>query len=82
MAGYNKFDARLESLVMETTTLWDPEVGELSAEDKEWLTKAVHAQPNLASKVSYERSHTGFARQITVTLADIERLYDQKFSGE
>ncbi len=80
MAGYNKYDPRLESLVMETLTLWDSEIGDLSAEDKAWLADAVHRTPQNAAKVEYERSHTGFVRKITVTLADIERLYDQKFS--
>ncbi len=81
MAGYKKFDPRLESLVMETQTFWDDEIGELSDEDQAWLSKAVHQDPALASKIQYERSHTGFTREITVTLADIERLYDKRFSG-
>ena len=43
MASYNKFDPRLESLVMETRTLWDPEVANLSDEDKHWLAEQVLA---------------------------------------
>ncbi len=78
MAGYKKYDPRLESLVMETNTLWDPEIGELSEEDKTWLAEQVHQEPEQASKIAYERSHTGFTREITVTVADIERLYDRK----
>jgi hypothetical protein len=81
MASYNKFDPRLDSLVMETRTYWDPEVGELSDEDKEWLSDALHRQPELASKINYNRSHTGFTREITVTVADIERLYQERISG-
>ena len=81
MAGYNKYDPRLESLVMETLTIWDSEIGDLSAEDKTWLAEAVQRAPQNVAKVEYERSHTGFVRKITVTLADIERLYDQKFSS-
>ena len=81
MAGYNKYDARLESLVMETTTLWDSEISELSEEDKGPLAKAVHDAPELASNISYERSHTGFTRVVTVTAADIERLYEQRVGG-
>ena len=80
MGSYNKFDPRLESLVMETRTNWDPEIGDLAEEDKAWLAAAVHQQPREAANVQYERSHTGFAREITVTVADIERLYDQRVS--
>ena len=78
MAGYNKFDPRLDSLVMEAKTLWDPEIGELSEDDKTWLAEQVHQEPEQAAKIAYERSHTGFTREITVTVADIERLYDRK----
>lgn len=81
MAGYKKYDARLESLVMETTTLWDSEIGELSAEDKAPIAQAIHDAPELASNICYERSHTGFTRVITVTEADIERLYEQRVGG-
>ena len=81
MAGYNKYDPRLESLVMETKTFWNPDVGELPEEDKHWLAAEIHKQPEKASSIAYERSHTGFTREITITVADIERLYDQKFSN-
>lgn len=81
MAGYDKYDRRLESLVMETKTFWDPQIQDLSEEDKVWLAAALHANPEKASKVHYERSHTGFTREITVTVDDIERLYEEKFTG-
>ncbi len=71
----NKFDPRIDALVMETRTHWDPSVGTLSDEDQQWVAKSIHEQPQLASKISYERSHTGFTRTITVTLEDIQRLY-------
>lgn len=77
MAALNKYDPRLESLVMETKTLWDDEVGDLTEQDKAWLAEAVHEHPADAGKILYDRSHTGFTRIITVTVADIERLYDQ-----
>lgn len=75
MANLNKFDPRVDALVMETRTLWDPEVGELSEDDRRWLRDALHREPEKAAKLHYERSHTGFTREITVTVADIERLY-------
>jgi hypothetical protein len=71
----DKFDPRVDSLVMETKTLWDPSVGQLSDEDRRWVSTAIHQKPQLASKVSYERSHTGFVRIIRVTVEDIQRLY-------
>lgn len=81
MANLNKYDPRLDSLVMETKTLWDPEVGDLPEEDRAAVSREIHRHPQLASHIEYERSHTGFTRIITVTLADIERLYEQKVGG-
>jgi hypothetical protein len=82
MASYNKYDPRLESLVMELRTLWDPEVANLSPEDKAWLAEEIQKQPERAAKINYERSHTGFAREITVTLADVERIYDERMAAK
>jgi hypothetical protein len=78
MAAEESYDARRETLVNETRTLWDPELARLSEADKQWLARAVHARPDQAAKIGYERSHTGFIRQITVTVADVERLYRAK----
>jgi len=78
MAGFDTYDPRIDSMVMETKTLWDPEITDLTDEDRNWLRAAVHAQPDRAAKIRYERSHTGFTREITVTLADIERLYHER----
>ncbi len=71
----DKFDPRIDALVMETRTNWDPSVGTLSDEDRHWVAKSIHDQPQMASQVKYERCHTGFSRTITVTLEDIQRLY-------
>jgi len=79
MAELDKYDPRVDSLVMETKTFWDPDVVGVSDEDKAWLAEAVHAEPQKAAKIHYERAHTGFTREITVTVADIERIYDQRF---
>ena len=78
MAAEEKYDPRRETLVMETRTNWDAELGSLSESDKEWLARAVHEQPEKAAKIGYERSHTGFVREITVTVADVERLYRER----
>ncbi len=81
MADINKFDPRVDSLVVETQTFWDSAIGQLSDADQQWLSAAVHRSPAKASKVEYNRAHTGFTRAITVTVADIERLYDEKMSS-
>lgn len=78
MAAEDKYDARRESLVMEVRTNWDPELAGLSEADKEWLARAVQEHPEKAAKIVYERSHTGFVREITVTVADVERLYRER----
>ena len=78
MADYKKYDARIDSLVMETATEWDSEIGDLSDEDKAWVASAVHQSADQAANVAYVRSHTGFTRIITVTVADIERLYAER----
>ena len=81
MADFIKYDPRVDSLVVETRTFWDPAVGTLPEADKNWLASAVHSQPGQAAKIEYDRAHTGFTRTITVTVADIERLYQEKLSG-
>ena len=81
MAAEEKYDARRETLVNETRTAWDASLAGLSPADKTWLSHAVHAAPAKAAKIGYERSHTGFIREITVTLADVERLYHERSSA-
>lgn len=81
MAAYKKFDPRVDSLVVETRTFWGDDVGDLTDEEKAVIARAIHAEPHLASSIAYERAHTGFTREITVTAADIARLYDQRVAG-
>jgi hypothetical protein len=78
MADYTKYDARVDSLVIESRTFWDASVGKLTDEDKAFLAKMVHRAPAKASKIAYWRSHTGFTREITVTADDIARIYDEQ----
>lgn len=78
MADYTKYDPRVDSLVMETVTYWDPAVGKVSDEDKILLARMVHQSPERAARVAYTRSHTGFTREITVTVEDIARIYDEQ----
>ena len=81
MADYNKYDPRVDSLVMESLTSWDTTVGKLSDEDKAVLARLVHRSPEKAAKVGYFRSHTGFTREITVTVDDIARIYNEQTAG-
>lgn len=78
MADFDKYDPRVDSLVIETKTLWDPALGTIAPEDRTWLAAAVHAAPKEAAKIRYERAHTGFTREITVTVDDVERIYRRR----
>lgn len=80
--SYDAYDPRLETLVMETITHFDPEIAKLPEQDRARLSNELHASPQLASKIHYERMHTGFTREITVTLKDVERLYEAKISAQ
>ncbi len=80
MPAYKKYDPRADSLVVETRTEWDPEIDEISDADRLWLSEALHGSASDVENVVYERAHTGFTRIITVTRADIERLYAEKFA--
>lgn len=81
MASKN-YDPRREQLVVETRTIWDPTLGNLAEADKEWLAQAVHAEPEKATNLDYERTHTGFIRMITVTLPDVQRLFDERAAAK
>ena len=95
MASYKKFDPRIELLVVETRTVFDPEVeseiqqldGQLDAQidgdvdTHQLLSTLIHSKPELATQIFYERAHTGFTREITVTRADVERLFTELTSA-
>ena len=74
MANYDKYDPRLESLVVETATFWAPEIENRTDVDRVELASLLHKNPAAASTIHYERVPTGFIRQITATPADVERL--------
>lgn len=79
-ADYTKYEPRVDSLVVETRTHWDPAVGPITDADKDWLAAEVHRQPEKASNIAYYRAHTGFTREITVTVDDIARLYQERLA--
>ncbi|MFM8282999.1 MAG: hypothetical protein ACKOCW_05505 [Planctomycetaceae bacterium] len=70
----NAFDPYREALVVEAHTIWPPEFDDWSAGDRERIEAALHANPQEAADLDYTRQHSGFARVVTVTAADLERL--------
>lgn len=70
----NAFDPYREALVVEQHTVWPNEYEDWSAGDKARVESLLHAAPADAANLDYVRQHTGFARVITVTPADLERV--------
>ncbi len=70
----NAFDPYREALVVEQHTSWPAEYEDWSAADKARVEDLLHAAPAEAAELDYVRQHTGFARVITVTQADLDRV--------
>jgi hypothetical protein len=70
----DKFDPYREALVMETTTIWPAQFGDLPGSEKARIEDQLHAKPDACEHLEYVRTHTGFCRQITVTEGDVQRL--------
>jgi hypothetical protein len=70
----NAFDPYREALVVENHTVWPDEYEDWSRADKSRVESLLHASPGEAAELDYVRQHTGFARVITVTPADLERV--------
>jgi len=70
----NAFDPYREALVVEWHTIWPEDYEDWSAADKARAEALLHASPADAAELDYVRQHTGFARVITVTPGDIERV--------
>jgi hypothetical protein len=70
----DKFDPYREALIVETSTIWPPELAEVDERTRIRVADALHADPANAEQLEYIRMHTGFCRQITVTEGDIERV--------
>jgi hypothetical protein len=70
----NVFDPYREALVVENHTIWPDEYEDWSAADRLRVESLLHAHPVEAAELDYLRQHTGFARVITVTPADLDRL--------
>ena len=70
----NALDPYREALVMEHHTAWPAEYDDWSPADKARVEALLHASPAEAADLDSVRQHTGFARVITVTSADLERV--------
>jgi hypothetical protein len=70
----NVFDPYREALVVERHTVWPAECEDWSDADKDRVASLIHASPQEAVELDYVRQHTGFARVITVTQADLDRV--------
>lgn len=70
----DKFDPYREALVMESTTVWPEEYGELEPKEKQRIEQAVHGDPENCADITYIRTHTGFCRQINITEDDVNRV--------
>lgn len=68
------FDPYREALVVEQHTVWPDSYEDWSVAEKSRVEARLHANPREAADLEYVRQHTGFARVITVTPADLERV--------
>lgn len=78
----DKFDPYREALVMETNTVWPEDLADVlanaSVAEKSKVETVLHAAPDQCAHLEYVRVHSGFCRQITVTLGDYERARKAK----
>ena len=70
----DKFDPYREALVMEVVTIWPEDYDDWKPNDREWIEKRLHENPQDVSQLQYVRTHSGFCREITVTEEDVRRL--------
>lgn len=69
----DKFDPYREALVVETITIW-PENSDIDPRERMQFEFILHAHPQEAAHLEYERVHTGFRRIIHVTDEDLQRV--------
>ncbi|MGD9649010.1 MAG: hypothetical protein AB7U73_25085 [Pirellulales bacterium] len=70
----DQFDPYREALVIETDTVWPPELADVPAAERSAIEQRLHAQPADAANLEYVRLHTGFCRTIHVTPDDVARV--------
>jgi hypothetical protein len=80
------FDPYREALVVETETLWPPDVRAVvdgwDPAQRRRLERLLHSEAAAAADLHYIRVHTGFCRQITVQPADLDRLQPRVLSRD
>ena len=69
-----EFDRYREALVIEQYTIWPEEYEDWEPGQRARVEQRLHAEPDKAAELRYERLHSGFARIITVTAEDLARL--------
>jgi hypothetical protein len=69
-----EFDRYREALVIETRTIWPEEFADLEDAARARIAQRLHAEPEKAADLEYERLHAGFARVITATAEDVARV--------
>ena len=70
------FDPEVESDIQQFDEQLDSKAGQ-DVDTQQKLSSLIHSQPQLATQIFYERAHTGFTREITVTREDVERLFTE-----
>lgn len=70
----NQFDPYRDALVVEKHTVWPDEYEDWSENDRSRIETLLHDTPEEALDLDYVRQHSGFARIITVTPDDLERV--------
>jgi hypothetical protein len=70
----NQFYPYRDALVVEKHTVWPDEYEDWSKNDRSRIEMLLHATPEEALDLDYVRQHSGFARIITVTPDDLERV--------
>ncbi len=70
----NQFDPYRDALVVEKHTVWPDEYEDWSENDRSRIENLLHAAPEEVLDLDYVRQHSGFARIITVTPDDLERV--------
>lgn len=70
----NEFDPYRDALVMEARTIWPDEYDGWDDEQRGRVEQRLHAEPQKAAELTYERQHSGFCRIITVTADDLARI--------
>jgi hypothetical protein len=68
-----EYDRYREALVIETYTIWPEDFDGLDPAQRMQIEQRLHAEPEKAAELRYERLHSGFARVITVTPEDLAR---------